>query len=382
MMRLIIPMNAWVFLKQENCRENLKTQYLFKREMRITFITGITGQDGSYLAELLLEKGYEVHGLSRRTSNHQNQTRIQHILSHPKLHIHLGDITDFSGVQNILTGIVAKYETFERFEIYNLAAQSHVHHSFAMPEYTAKADALGPLSLLEWIRAQESSVRQKIRFYQASTSELYGKVQEVPQTEKTPFYPRSPYGVAKLYAFWIVKNYRESYGMFAVNGILFNHESPRRGEDFVTRKITKGFANIIHGKQSVLSIGNIDARRDWGHAKDYVEGMWRMLQVAVPDDYVLAHGKQHSVREFIEIAYSYATKGNTLRWEGEGVDEKGYDTNTGELRVIVNPEFFRPAEVQSLLGNPQRAYDELEWKPNTTFEELVHEMMEMDLKTA
>lgn len=350
--------------------------------MRIAFITGITGQDGSYLAELLLEKGYEVHGLSRRTSNHQNQTRIQHILGVPKLHIHLGDITDFSGVQNILSGILAKYNGFERFEIYNLAAQSHVHHSFSMPEYTAKADALGPLSLLEWIRAQEVSVRQKIRFYQASTSELYGKVQEVPQTETTPFYPRSPYGVAKLYAFWIVKNYRESYGMFAVNGILFNHESPRRGEDFVTRKITKGFAGILQGKQSVLSIGNLDACRDWGHAKDYVEGMWRMLQTETPDDYVLARGKQHSVREFLEIAYSYATKGSKLRWEGEGVDEKGYDMTTGELRVSVNPEFFRPAEVQSLLGNPKRAEEELLWKPQTTFEQLVHEMMEMDLKTA
>ena len=369
-------------MKLESCKANLKNLSLLKKEMRIAFITGITGQDGSYLAELLLEKDYEVHGLSRRTSNHQNQTRIQHILGHPKLHIHLGDITDFSGVQNILSGILGKYESFERFEIFNLAAQSHVHHSFAMPEYTAKADALGPLSLLEWIRAQESSVRQKIRFYQASTSELYGKVQEVPQTETTPFYPRSPYGVAKLYAFWIVKNYRESYGMFAVNGILFNHESPRRGEDFVTRKITKGIASIIHGKQSILSIGNLDARRDWGHAKDYVEGMWRMLQTDIPDDYVLARGKQHSVREFLEIAYSYATKGRNLRWEGEGVDEKGYDVKTDELRVTVNPEFFRPAEVQSLLGNPKRAEEELQWKPQTTFEQLVHEMMEMDLKTA
>lgn len=345
--------------------------------IQVAFITGVTGQDGSYLAELLLEKGYEVHGLSRRTSNHQNLTRIQHILSKPKFHVHLGDITDFSGVQNILTSVFTKYDPqqLERFEIYNLAAQSHVHHSFSMPEYTAKADAIGPLSLLEWIRAQNSN---KIRFYQASTSELFGKVQEVPQTETTPFYPRSPYGVAKLYAFWIVKNYRESYNIFAVNGILFNHESPRRGEDFVTRKITKGIAEILHGKRDVLSIGNLDARRDWGHAKDYVYGMWLMLQTEKPDDYVLASGEQHSVREFIEIAYACATGGNTLRWEGEGIHEKGYDSTTGRLRIEVNPEFFRPAEVQSLLGNPRRVNEELHWKPKISFHDLVKEMMQSD----
>ena len=347
--------------------------------MKITFITGITGQDGSYLAELLLEKGYEVHGLSRRTSNHQNQTRIQHILSHPKLHIHLGDITDFSGVQNILTRILGKYETFERFEIYNLAAQSHVHHSFAMPEYTAKADALGPLSLLEWIRAQESSIRQKIRFYQASTSELYGKVQEIPQTEKTPFYPRSPYGVAKLYAFWIVKNYRESYGMFAVNGILFNHESPRRGEDFVTRKITLGLTQYLYGNKKPLEIGNLDAKRDWGHARDFVEGMWRMLQTETPDDFVLSTGVQHSVREFIEIAYEYATSRKVV-WEGEGVGEVGRDSKTNEIVVKINPDFFRPAEVSTLLGNSQNAREILHWFPSTHFSDLVKEMMDSDRK--
>lgn len=289
----------------------------------------------------------------------------------------MGDITDFSGVQGILTTVFTKYESLEIFEIYNLAAQSHVHHSFSMPEYTAKADALGPLSLLEWVRAQNSA---KVRFYQASTSELFGKVHEIPQTETTPFYPRSPYGVAKLYAFWIVKNYRESYNMFAVNGILFNHESPRRGEDFVTRKVTKGLAEILKGKRDILSIGNLDARRDWGHAKDYVYGMWLMLQTEKPDDYVLASGEQHSVREFIEIAYRHAS-GNTLRWEGEGVNEKGYDAKTGQLRITVNPEFFRPAEVNSLLGNPTRAKEELQWNPQTPFETLVHEMMESDLSS-
>ncbi len=346
--------------------------------MRVAFVTGVTGQDGSYLAELLLEKGYEVHGLARRISNHQNKTRIEHILTHERFKLHMGDITDSSGINTILSTIWSKARgtTEHPFEIYNLAAQSHVHYSFSMPEYTAKADALAPLSILEWIRSQED--KERIRFYQASTSELFGRVMETPQTEETPFYPRSPYGVAKLYAFWIVKNYRESYNLFAVNGILFNHESPRRGEDFVTRKITKAIAAIHQGLQTKLEIGNLDARRDWGHARDYVEGMWRMLQVDVPEDYVLASGEQHSVREFIEIAYFNAF-GTYLRWDGEGVNERGYDVLTNELRVTVNPEFFRPAEVQTLLGNPQKAVVNLGWRRNSSFQELVAEMVKADI---
>jgi GDPmannose 4,6-dehydratase len=343
--------------------------------MKVAFLTGVTGQDGSYLAELLLEKGYEVHGLARRTSNHQNKTRIEHILQNDKFKLHMGDITDSSGIHTILSSVWPRANPNEQFEIYNLAAQSHVHHSFAMPEYTAKADGLAPLSILEWIRTQSDP---RIRFYQASTSELFGRVQETPQTETTPFYPRSPYGVAKLYAFWIVKNYRESYGLFAVNGLLFNHESPRRGEDFVTRKITKAIAAIHAGRRTTVEIGNLDARRDWGHARDYVEGMWRMLQQTVPEDYVLASGEQHSVREFIEVAYFHAM-GSKLRWEGADVDEKGYDILTGELRVGVNPEFFRPAEVQTLLGNPQKAETELGWRRTTSFQTLVEEMMDADI---
>lgn len=347
--------------------------------MRVAFVTGITGQDGSYLAELLLEKGYEVHGLARRISNHQNKSRIEHILNHERFKLHMGDITDSSGINAVLTGIWSRMRsiTTDAFEIYNLAAQSHVHHSFSMPEYTAKADALAPLALLEWMRAQED--RHRIRFYQASTSELFGRVLETPQTETTPFYPRSPYGVAKLYAFWIVKNYRESYNLFAVNGILFNHESPRRGEDFVTRKITKAIAGIRCGLQTKLEIGNLDAKRDWGHARDYVEGMWRLLQVETPNDYVLASGEQHSVREFIELAYFHAL-GTHLRWEGEGIEERGYDVLTNELRVVVNPDFFRPAEVQTLLGNPQKAIDELGWRRAVSFPQLVEEMVRADIE--
>jgi GDPmannose 4,6-dehydratase len=346
--------------------------------MRVAFITGVTGQDGSYLAELLLEKGYEVHGLARRTSNHQNKTRIEHIVHNENFKLHLGDITDSSGIHTILSSIWCEQSPETVFEIYNLAAQSHVHHSFEMPEYTAKADGLAPLHILEWIRAQKEQAHQRIRFYQASTSELFGRVLESPQTEITPFYPRSPYGVAKLYAFWIVKNYRESYGLFAVNGILFNHESPRRGEDFVTRKITKAIAAIHEGKQTTLEIGNLDARRDWGHARDYVEGMWRMLQQKEPEDFVLASGEQHSVREFIELAYFYAI-GSHLRWEGTDVDEKGYDVLTGELRVRVNPQFFRPAEVQTLLGNPKKAESQLGWRRTTEFKALVEEMVAADI---
>lgn len=342
--------------------------------MSVAFITGITGQDGSYLAELLLEKGYRVHGLTRRTSNHQNLTRIQHVLTHPFLTLHIGDITDTSALHITLSSIWASHKaTASVFEIYNLAAQSHVHQSFAMPEYTAKADGLGPLAIVDWVRLQPD--HNKIRFYQASTSELFGKVQETPQSETTAFYPRSPYGVAKLYAFWIVKNYRESYGIFATNGILFNHESPRRGEDFVTRKITKAIAEIVAGKSETLQIGNLDARRDWGHARDYVEGMWRILQHTVADDFVLATGEQRSVREFIECAY-FTAVGNTIRWTGTGIDEQGYDGNT--LRVTINPAFFRPAEVDTLVGNAEKAATVLGWRPTTSFPDLVGEMVDAD----
>jgi GDPmannose 4,6-dehydratase len=339
---------------------------------KIAFITGITGQDGSYLAELLLTKNYEVHGLVRRSSNHQNLARIQSIVS--KLILHTGDMTDTASIQNALQEIWQKCSDCTQFEIYNLAAQSHVHQSFTMPEYTAKVDALAPLSILEWVRNQNSP---KIRFYQASTSELFGKVLETPQSETTPFYPRSPYSIAKLYAYWIVRNYRESYNLYAVNGILFNHESPRRGEDFVTRKITKGLAAMKETNQ-LLEIGNLNARRDWGHARDYVEGMWRMLQQESPDDYVLGTGEQHSVKEFIEIAYSIVFPGGTLRWEGEGLEEKGYDSQSEQLRVKVNPEFFRPAEVQTLLANATKAKEMLHWVPKVSFQELVQDMVGAD----
>lgn len=339
--------------------------------MRVAFITGVTGQDGSYLAELLLKMGYQVHGLTRRSSNHGNLTRIQHILTNPSLKLHIGDITDTSALQMTLSSIWQEVSgTATVFEIYNLAAQSHVHQSFAMPEYTAKADALAPLALLDWIRVQPD--HSKIRFYQASTSELFGKVQEIPQTERTPFYPRSPYGVAKLYAFWIVKNYRESYGIFATNGILFNHESPRRGEDFVTRKITKAFAT-----NQLLELGNLDARRDWGHARDYVEGMWLILQHTIPDDFILATGEQHTVREFIELAYK-AKNGRGLIWKGSGQDECGYDASTDVLKVRINPAFYRPSEVDTLVGNAEKAARELGWSPVTSFAALVNEMIDAD----
>lgn len=346
--------------------------------MKTAFITGVTGQDGSYLTELLLEKGYRVHGFARRTSNHQNLLRINVYMKHPHFKLHIGDITDASSVQNTLT-TVFPHDASGTFEIYNLAAQSHVHHSFSMPDYTAKADGLGPLYILEWIRIQKDHSR--IRFYQASTSELFGKVKEVPQRETTPFHPRSPYGVAKLYAYWIVRNYRESYGMFATNGILFNHESPRRGEDFVTRKITKGIAAVVKDKQSYIEIGNLDAKRDWGHARDYVEGMWRILQAETPDDFVLATGEQHTVRDFIDVAYTLAT-GRILSWSGQGINEKAHDYLTGDLRVCVNPEFFRPAEVETLLGDPSKALATLGWKPTTPFSSLVKEMIDSDLAEA
>jgi len=337
-------------------------------ESRVAIITGITGQDGSYLAELLLDKGYTVYGLVRRCSLNNNTGRIGHIIN--RIHIQYGDVTDVSSVRSIISA--ASFRTPSRLEIYNLAAQSHVQRSFEVPEYTLQSDGAGVLHILEAIRT--SPIRDRIRFYQASTSELYGKVQEVPQTERTPFYPRSPYGVAKLYGYWITKNYRESYGMFATNGILFNHESPRRGEDFVTRKITKGIRDWRDGKEPHISIGNLEARRDWGHAKDYVEAMWRILQADKPRDWVVSTGVAHSVREFIEAAFKHI--GISLRWRGEGVDEIGFNTDTGDILVRVNPAFFRPAEVDLLVGDSTEIRTKLGWSPQYTFEALVSDMME------
>ena len=339
-------------------------------------ITGITGQDGSYLAEFLLEKGYEVHGIVRRSSTF-NRGRIEHLYlaRHIKdqkdnggLTLHYGDMTDSSSLMCILQAV-------QPDEIYNLAAQSHVKVSFEVPEYTAEVDAVGTLRLLEAVR----NLGLKARIYQASTSELFGKVVEVPQKETTPFYPRSPYGVAKQYGYWITKNYREAYGLFAVNGILFNHESERRGENFVTRKITLGACRIKQGMQDKLYLGNLDARRDWGYAKDYVECMWLMLQHPVPEDFVIATGEYHTVREFCTLAFAEA--GITLRWEGSGVEEKGIDTATGKVLVEVDPKFFRPTEVEQLLGDPSKAKALLGWNPRkTTFEELVRLMVRSDMK--
>jgi len=334
---------------------------------RVAIITGITGQDGSYLAEHLLEKGYVVYGLVRRCSLNNNTGRINHILN--KIHIQYGDVTDVSSVKSLIS--VASFGSPERLEIYNLAAQSHVQRSFEMPEYTLQSDGAGELHILEAIRT--SPLKDRIRFYQASTSELYGKVQEVPQTERTPFYPRSPYGVAKLYAYWITKNYRESYGIFATNGILFNHESPRRGEDFVTKKITKGIKDILSGKEECIFIGNLDARRDWGHAKDYVEAMWRILQSNEPRDWVVATGVAHSVREFIEAAFSL--EGIRIIWKGEGLDEVGFCALSGRVLVRVNPAFFRPAEVDLLVGDSTEIRTKLGWSPVYTFDMLVKDMM-------
>ena len=340
---------------------------------KVALITGITGQDGAYLAELLLDKGYEVHGVKRRSSLF-NTARIDHLYEDlhkkgVKFKLHHGDLTDS-------TNLIRIVQETQPDEIYNLAAMSHVKVSFEMPEYTANADGTGTLRLLEAIRIL--GLEKKTRFYQASTSELYGKVQEIPQTETTPFYPRSPYGVAKLYAFWIAKNYREAYDMYACNGILFNHESPLRGETFVTRKITRGVAEIHHGLTKKLYLGNLDAKRDWGHAKDYVEGMWRMLQQDKADDYVLATGVMHTVREFVEL--SFAETGIELRWEGEGVDEKGINVANDEVLVEVDPRYFRPAEVELLIGNAEKAKRELGWEPTYDLKALVEEMMEADLK--
>jgi GDPmannose 4,6-dehydratase len=332
-------------------------------------ITGITGQDGSYLAELLLEKGYEVHGMIRRASSF-NRDRIEHLYKDPhgksrSLFLHYGDLTDSSNMNRML-------EKIEPDEIYNLAAQSHVRVSFDVPEYTADVDAVGTLRLVDAIKETGLTCR----FYQASTSELYGKVQEVPQSEKTPFYPRSPYGVAKLYAYWIVVNYREAYGVHASNGILFNHESPRRGENFVTRKITLGAAAIKTGRQECLYIGNLDAKRDWGYAPDYVYAMWLMLQKEKPDDYVIATGETHSIREFIEKAFTML--GISISWRGKNVDEVGIDAASGKTIIRIDPKYFRPTEVDLLLGDPSKAKAALAWKPSITFDQLVEIMAKAD----
>ena len=336
--------------------------------MRTALITGITGQDGSYLSEFLLEKNYEVHGIVRRSSVDKKE-RIEPLLANPSFHLHYGDMTDAVSLIRIVSEVKPD-------EIYNLAAQSHVKVSFEVPEYTADADAVGTLRILEAIRM--AGLAKTCRFYQASTSELFGKVQETPQRETTPFYPYSPYAAAKQYAYWIVKNYREAYGMFAVNGILFNHESERRGESFVTRKITLAAAKIAAGKQDRLFLGNLDALRDWGYAKDYVECMWLMLQHDKPEDFVIATGEQHSVREFCTLAFHYA--GMELIWQGEGVEEKGLDQATGRVLVEVSPEFFRPTDVVSLLGDPAKAKRLLGWEPGrTSFEQLVRKMTEHDV---
>lgn len=339
---------------------------------KVAFITGITGQDGSYLAEFLLEKNYKVWGIIRRSSSINTQ-RIDHIFD--KLNLMYGDLTDSSNLLHVLNEIKKKYDDISRLEVYNLAAMSHVKISFELPEYTCDVDGMGTLRLLESIRASNIPLNI-VRFYQASTSELYGKVVEIPQTEKTPFYPRSPYGVAKLYGFWITKNYREAYNMYACSGILFNHESPRRGHNFVTRKITIALGNIIKGKQDKLVLGNINSLRDWGHARDYVEGMWLMLQQDKPDDYVLSTNEYHSVREFVEK--SFALKGFNIEWKGEGINEIGYDSNTGRELIFISEKYFRPAEVDELLGDSLKARNELGWVPKTSFQELVEEMVYHD----
>lgn len=335
--------------------------------MKTALITGITGQDGSYLTELLLEKNYFVHGIIRRASVY-NTERIDHLLNHPNIKLHHGDITDSSNINKLLSQI-------QPDEIYNLAAQSHVQVSFEVPEYTAQVDAVGTLRILDAMKTH----CPKAKFYQASTSELYGKVQEVPQNEDTPFYPRSPYGVAKLYGFWMVKNFREAYNMFACNGILFNHESERRGKTFVTRKITIGLNKIAQGKQDVLYIGNLNAKRDWGYAKEYVEPMWAMLQLDQPEDFVIATGVTITVREFIEKCASHVNI--SLVWEGEGINEKGIDKNTGKTIVAINARYFRPAEVDLLIGDASKAYQKLNWKPKVGIDELVKIMMEGDKHT-
>jgi GDPmannose 4,6-dehydratase len=328
--------------------------------MKVALITGITGQDGSYLAELLLEKGYEVHGIVRRSSL-INTHRIDHI--YDKLNLHYGDLSDSTSLIRIIQEV-------QPHEIYNLGAQSHVKVSFEVPEFTGQVDGLGTLRILEAVRLL--GMEKKTKIYQASTSELFGLVQEIPQKETTPFYPRSPYGVAKIYGYWITKNYRESYGMYACTGILFNHESPRRGETFVTRKITIGLSRISSGLQECLYLGNLNAKRDWGHAKDFVRAMWLMLQQDEPDDFVIATGEQYSVREFVEQAAPYF--GMNIEWRGEGLDEVGYDTNTDKIVIRVSPKYFRPAEVETLLGDATKAKEKLGWEPEISFKQLVEDM--------
>jgi GDPmannose 4,6-dehydratase len=343
--------------------------------MKRALITGVTGQDGSYLAEFLLARGYEVHGVKRRASSF-NTARVDHLYqdpheSHVHFHLHYGDLTDSTNLIRILQEV-------QPDEVYNLGAQSHVAVSFETPEYTANADAIGTLRLLEAIRILK--LEDKIRFYQAGTSEMFGKVQEIPQRESTPFYPRSPYGVAKVYGYWITVNYRESYGIFATNGILFNHESPRRGETFVSRKITRAIARLSVGLEQCLYLGNLDARRDWGHARDYVEAQWLMLQQDRPDDFVIATGIQHSVRDCVQLAASKLDL--DIAFEGQGLHEVGIDRKSGKTVVRVDPRYFRPAEVETLLGDPTKAREKLGWSPTTTFDELITEMVESDLQEA
>jgi len=340
---------------------------------KVALITGVTGQDGAYLADLLLGKGYVVHGVKRRASSF-NTGRIEHLYHDPhekevKFFLHYGDLTD-------ATNLIRLVQEVQPTEIYNLAAQSHVQVSFETPEYTANADGIGTLRLLEAIRIL--GLEKTSRFYQASTSELYGKVQEIPQRETTPFYPRSPYAAAKLYAYWITVNYREAYGLHASNGILFNHEGPTRGETFVTRKITRAVAAILAGVQPELFLGNLDAKRDWGHARDYVEGMWRIVQQETPDDYVLATGETRSVREFVELAFAHV--GRPIEWQGVGVEEVGREIETGTVRVRIDPRYFRPTEVDLLLGDPSKAHAKLGWRHTTTFPELVREMVDSDIR--
>ncbi|XP_054165337.1 GDP-mannose 4,6 dehydratase-like [Oppia nitens] len=344
-----------------------------KPDRKVALITGITGQDGSYLAEFLLEKGYEVHGIIRRSSSF-NTGRIEHLYKNPMTHtggsmrLHYGDMTDSSCLVKIIVEI-------RPTEIYNLAAQSHVKVSFDLSEYTANVDALGTLRILDAIRT--AGLDRTVRFYQASTSELYGKVQEIPQKETTPFYPRSPYGAAKLYGYWIVVNYREAYNLYAVNGILFNHESPRRGETFVTRKITRSVAKIYLDEMDSFELGNLDARRDWGHARDYIEAMWLMLQPPEPEDYVIATGQSHSVREFVELAFKHI--GREIIWEGSGINEVAIEKGTGIIRVKVNQKHFRPSEVDHLLGDATKAKTNLKWTPKISFLQLVQEMVDSDI---
>jgi GDPmannose 4,6-dehydratase len=339
--------------------------------MKVAFITGITGLDGSYLAELLLEKDYKVYGMIRRMST-INTTRIDHILK--KINLKYGDVSDTSNIVGILSEIKNTCPSMESLEIYNLAAQSHVKISFEMPEFTANTDALGVLRILEAIRI--CNLTNITRFYQAGTSEMYGLVQSKPQNELTPFYPRSPYGVAKLFGYWITKNYREAYNMYACTGILFNHESPRRGENFVTRKITIGLGKILRGEQDCITLGNLNSFRDWGHARDYVKAMWLMLQQDNPDDYVIATGQEHSVREFVEKCFS--KKGFSIEWQGEGINEVGIDKNTGRILIKVSSKYFRPSEVDELLGDPTKAKHKLGWELDTSFDDLINEMVNID----